>query len=543
MDFELSEDLSTYTVAEINDLVVKGNGLLDELFAAETPTDEQVAAAEQITAAIASLEAEAATRDDRTTRMAALRESRVVASNDDPEAPAEDGSDDEDGDDEEEVVEETAPVVVEQKVTKAAPKVTAAVRKVPRPVVPAASRGRVLVTAAADVPEFATGSAMDNVGVLAQAAINRMRGFAGPAGIEGGAMQNFAVASIRRPFPTELTIEKGSDDTEVIDFASREKRLPGNSLVAAGGWCAPSETLYDFCDDANTDGLISVPEVAVTRGGIRFTHGPDWSSLYESGPFLQTEAQAIAGATKPCVSLECPEFEDVRLDAIGICVKVPILTNAAYPELVNSMMSNAIIAQQHFVAKTVITRMLAKAASAGAIPSMGGTTSSVLDLVEFLAIKERQRYRLPESHAMEVILPRWVRGAIRGDLANRNGADLMNVNDAQITAYFAARNVGVQFVYNWQDLAVNALGYPETFDILVYPAGTFVKGVSPIINLSAVYDAASLSVNTYTGLFMEEGVLVANRCYGALTATVPVCLAGITGEASAKECFTAAGTP
>lgn len=32
------------------------------------------------------------------------------------------------------------------------------------------------------------------------------------------------------------------------------------AFVAAGGWCAPDETIYDV-----------PPEIAVTRGGIRFT--------------------------------------------------------------------------------------------------------------------------------------------------------------------------------------------------------------------------------------------------------------------------------
>ena len=116
--------------------------------------------------------------------------------------------------------------------------------------------------------------------------------------------------------------------------AAKESRLPGGSLLASGGWCAPSETIYTLCSTESLDGLIDLPEINVQRGGIRFTKGPDFSDIYTDAGFCQTEAQAIAGTTKPCVEIECPAFEEVRLDACGICVKAPILTNAGYPELV-----------------------------------------------------------------------------------------------------------------------------------------------------------------------------------------------------------------
>jgi hypothetical protein len=82
------------------------------------------------------------------------------------------------------------------------------------------------------------------------------------------------------------------------------------------------------------DGILSLPEVNVTRGGIKFTKGPQWADIYGNIGFTQTEAQAIAGTTKPCYEVTCPTFTDVRLDAVGLCIKAPILTNAAYPEVV-----------------------------------------------------------------------------------------------------------------------------------------------------------------------------------------------------------------
>ena len=68
----------------------------------------------------------------------------------------------------------------------------------------------------------------------------------------------------------------------------------------------------------------------------------------------------------------------------------------------------------------------------------------------------------------------------------------------------------------------------------MYPAGTFVKGTASVITLNTVYDAASLATNTYTGLFTEQGFLVANRKFGADLLTLPVCNAGRRGALDVK---------
>jgi hypothetical protein len=66
----------------------------------------------------------------------------------------------------------------------------------------------------------------------------------------------------------------------------------------------------------------------------------------------------------------------------------------------------------------------------------------------------------------------------------------------------------------------------------MYPAGTFVKGTADVINLSTVYDAASLATNVYTGLFTEQGLLVAKQKFHADLVTLPICNAGRTGAAN-----------
>lgn len=537
----LTEDLTALSAQGLDDLITSGNEALDALFAMENPTSADVADAQRITSDVARLSAEKEARASAAATMAELSEARRVAAStvtedetavETPaETPVEAAVADEEETASEETSEETNPNPEEEQAVTAS-----TVQRLADERPPAPTRSVVTITAAADVPHFATGSVLDGLDGVAQALVNRSKGFPRQFGIEGAQMQRYGVASLGLSFPDHL-IADNKDDMAVVASAAKETSLDGGSLVAAGGWCAPSETLYDFCQDESTDGLLDLPEIAVTRGGVRYTSGPDFSAIYNAG-FTQTEAQAIAGTTKTCYEVDCPDFDEVRLDAIGICIKVPLLTNAAYPELVKSTIAKALIAHQHRASAYLVNKMVTASGTALATGSVGSVGSNALNAVELVAETTRQQYRLADSHTIEVKAPHWLKSVIRADLASRNGVDLLAVTDADIARYFGARNVSVQFIFNWQSLANNAVGYPATAQLLVYPAGTFVKGTADVISLDAVYDAASLSVNTMTGLFFEQGLLLLQNCYASKLVEIVVCAGGVTGEASNAACFT-----
>lgn len=413
-------------------------------------------------------------------------------------------------------------------------------RKSKAPAVPAAStKPRLTIVASANVPDITQGSALDGVRGISTALTNRLSGLTAPQG-DGRTeqLQKFGVAKIGFQYDEKLTIRKPGDSQSVMEFASKESRLESDqgsgSLVAAGGWCAPSETLYDLCEGETLDGIISLPEVSVGRGGINYTSGPQFADFYgATGPgFKQTEAQAIAGAAKTCVTVTCPAFQEVRLDAVGLCIKTPILTESAYPELTDRFTRGALIAFEHQINADVIGRMEALA-NANRTPTngLGSTVSDSLEALELLANQKREKYRLGIEESLEVVIPFWVKDAYKSDLRRRTG-QFAPVTDAQLNAYFAASKMAVQWAYDWQLLGQTALAYATTYRVLMYKAGTFVKGTSDVINVSAVYDAASLAVNVYTGMFMEKGLLVARMCWDADRITLPICNAGRTGAAN-----------
>ena len=502
----------------------------DALVAIDNPTIEQITEAEGLAEHLEAIgdhqAAQVAAEEDRQNRAAALRE-RFSTEPQEGEA-TEEAAEEDDGDeaDEEDAAEEEA--AEEAPAPTARATVTTLARRTTRPARPATPP--VVITAAADVPEFATGSRIDTMDTVGKALVNRMRGFGTPTG-DGTSenLQMYGVASFALNFPENMTIDRHSDDMEILTHAANERRLPGKSLVASGGWCAPSETIYDLCPGGSTDGILSVPEINAARGGIKYTKGPDFSALYSAG-FCQTEAQAIAGTTKPCYEVPCPPFVEVRLDACGICIKVPILTNAAYPELVSATLSEALIAHQHAMNAKVLSAIETALGAPVAATGLGASSTDTLDALLLASANIRQKYRLPLSTSLEVVMPFWAEDLLTADVARRNGGGYGVPTDADITAIFAAANCSVQFVYDWHPLPAAATTWPTTIPTLIYPAGAFVKATNDVINLNAVYDAASLATNIYTGLFFEEGIAVIPMCHTGVALTIPVCNAGRTGS-------------
>lgn len=467
-------------------------------------------------------------------------------------------------------------------------------------------------------------------------------------------VQATEIASFTVNYAPELQVneerEEFTSSHSAYKFATDQSRLTGGSLTAAGGWCAPSETIYDLCELESRDGLISLPEVRVNRGGIRFTQGPDWADIFTSSGFCFTEAEDIAGTygvnevqtateggagltsftltfggqttasipvdssaavvsaalqalstvgpgnvnvtssgaagavvytvtfvnslgntnvaamtstptggsgtvtiatvtqgggsagTKPCATVPCPPFTDVRLNVCGICVNAGILMNQAYPELVRRYVSGALTGHVHRLNTNVIASLVSQSTAVTFTNTgpgqSGGATEQLLGALELEAEDIRYRRRMSRGSILEVVLPYWIRGAIRQDFSVRAGTlnPYGEATDAAIAQWFAIRGINPQFVYDWQNLGAGAaaLTWPRSVQFLMYPAGTFVRGASGLVTLSNLYDSTLYSNNNFTALFTEEGWSVMKMCPESRVVTVPLCYSGgtVLGQAA-----------
>jgi len=364
-----------------------------------------------------------------------------------------------------------------------------------------------------------------------------------------GAYSAQVLARLQRDMPV---IEDGHALVAAIEEATDESKLPGGSLTAAGGWCAPSEQLYTFCDVPNASDLISLPDLAINRGGIRWPVEPDLTSIYQNFEWFFTETQLEAvdsgsgepTAQKVCVEIPCPDdFEEIRLAAVGWCVEAGILQTQGWPELITWFLQS--VTQEHLRSisrRTILDMVAGSTAKTISDATMIGTASALLNAAALEATNLRLNRGLPRNATIEGVAPSWLAEVIRADLAMMEGTDTKNVTDAEVSAWFAARNIALQFVGDWQTRDsgkpgnLNTLTWPTTVDLLLYPAGTWFRSLSPVIELGVMYPKELLQVNRYTRFFTEDAIAVGKRCNASLKVTVPICVSGAISNRVTISC-------
>lgn len=369
---------------------------------------------------------------------------------------------------------------------------------------------------------------------------------------------------IRRSYPTDLRADltERGDGYAVARHAADERRLPGGSLLksfraeveagkaltAAAGWCAPSEVIYDLCELDSQDGLLALPEIQATRGGFQIptNGGPDFATVYggigNAGDTHLTEAEVISETAKVCYEIPCPGFTDVRLGVDYVCVSGSLLQRRGYPEAVSWFSRRAMNALPHKINQSLIAAIVTASGGPHIVPpdpSGDDAISSLLSAVGLAIMDSKYRNRMAFSSTLEVVLPYWVLEQLRAAGARRSGVDLIGITDAQIMDWFALRGAIPRFVYDWQDafsglpLAPGAgtpiTSLPLTVNFLIYPAGTWVKAVQPVISLDTVYDSTKLATNEYTALFAEDGWAALQMCPLSRLYTAQVDPSGVTG--------------
>ncbi|QFP96298.1 major capsid hexamer protein [Mycobacterium phage Apex] len=324
------------------------------------------------------------------------------------------------------------------------------------------------------------------------------------------------------------------------------ERVTAQSLTAAGGWCAPSEQLYDFCDVPDATDLLSLPEITIDRGGIRWPREPDLSGIFEDFEWFFTEPELEATdpvtgaptAVKQCVEIPCPEdFDEIRLNAVGWCVEAGILQEQGWPELIEWFMRS--LTQEHLraLSRRSILNIVAGSGAAKVIPpaSVLGSVASVLNSLALVATNIRLKRGLSRTATIEGIAPSWFFEVLRADLAFREGTDTFAVTDAQILGWLTARNIALQFVGDWQTRAaglpghMDTLKWPTTVDIVMYPAGTWFRSMSNVIELGVMYPKEQLQVNRFTRMFTEDAIAVGKRCGESALVRVPLDVNGAVG--------------
>ena len=397
----------------------------------------------------------------------------------------------------------------------------------------------VAITAAADVRGFGTGQELEGMEGLTAAAMARLESM--PRGLANTHVRA-GIAQVRAEWPDALVASAVDADAQ-IEYAASEARLEGGSLVASGGWGSPSETLYDLAPmlaDPSA-GILSMPEIAVKRGGVRTAGGVDFATVWAGNAGLvQTEAEAEANTAKALYRPTVPQFTEKRADVIFSGLEVGFLQDNAYPEVTKQTLEGILAVHAHRINAESIKRMAAMATTVDLSTKLGPSASgSALNGLGLVATDYRYKFRATPTMSLEGVAPIWLKEVVRADLALRQADELKQVTDQQIDAYFAARSIKMSWVYDWQDAFTGVTGgfggttalteFPATANIMVYAAGTFVRGRGDVVNLDTVYDSTNIKKNDFLQMFMEEKLLVHKRAHQALNVKIALGVNGTTG--------------
>lgn len=418
-----------------------------------------------------------------------------------------------------------------------------------------AQRNDAVIIAAADVNGYTQGGRIDNVRSLGRAMHQRVRAMGTTR--RGGGAPSAPVASLQREF--RFNIGKNPSRDEVSEIFKLATDI--ENLIAAGGWCAPSEINYGFFDSGCAeDGLVDIPSVGTAeRGGITMPTSRSFGDIianFSSGLWTWTEQDDIDAETsdspiKPCVRVPCPTFNDVRLDCDGLCVTAGNLVDFAYPEDVDDFLRLMFCARAHLTNARIIDIMVNGGTAPDDIgpslavdhtnifaPSIAGAAASVLASLELSAIDYRTKFRMAPDAILEVVMPEFGVGPIKADLSNRTGVDFLGVTNAMIANWFNLKNIRVQFVQDWQTDGPGEIGgtspataWPATMDYLIYAPGTFVRANGLSLDLGVIRDSVLNETNDHTAAFLEDCYLVHKPGLESRVVTVDLCVAGVTGAA------------
>lgn len=446
-----------------------------------------------------------------------------------------------------------------------------------------ARRSPVSITAAADLPGVATGATID----LTQVAVSmhdKARALSDHSG-------KIPIARFTNPMPAAQMITESMSASamlDVIDAAAAAFSWQGNALAAAGGWCVPSQNMYDLLELDGATGLLQLPAIGIERGGINVPSyiGIDaadgalwsWTEDQDNGTALvftdidvatnvatataspahllavgdmfviehSTNADLIglhtvatvADAThitfatvgvadgtnytgdavrqKGCFRIPCPTWTDVRLGAYGLCLTHGNLTDRAFPELTRRYVRLAMNAHLHRMSAVNIAKINSATNSDTAITmntDLGDGYGQLMSAIELSVQDYRSQHSIASTVPMEVLLPTWLAGEVRANIARRQGVDERTITDQQITTDIQARGARPQFLEDFQSLwnGTARTAWPTTVDFTLYPTGNFVEGTSPNIDLGVMRDSAQIKVNDFTAAWTEGFSLLARR--------------------------------
>ena len=402
------------------------------------------------------------------------------------------------------------------------------------------------VRAAGSGGSFTHGQELTSTAQLARQFADRLRGAGAGRGADG--MREY-IARVDIEFPESRMLRPDDFDG---NFSKIEKVSGNNALVAAGGLCAPLETLYDVEVVGSTDRPLrdALARFGVDRGGIQYRPASSAAAAVNGAGIWTMDNDEAAddpddsGApSKACYVVDCPAVEEAVIDAVYLCLEFGNITARFDPESTAANVQEGLIAHARTAENALYNKIAAGSKLIYGTQQLGATRD-ILGYIDRSVAYYRNRHRLTDRINLTHVMPAWVKELVRADLARQMPAGewmgALGVTEAQINAFFAARNVTPVWFLDGStaDATVNGQTVPrQTYDVvaaggavppfptkidsLLFVSGSWLFLDGGSLDLGLVRDSSLNSRNRYRQ-FSESFEGVADRGVESLRVLMPV---------------------
>lgn len=327
-------------------------------------------------------------------------------------------------------------------------------------------------TAATGLREAAPGEDLDRDTLLTafHSKINAVQG----TRLSGARPERFEVATVRADFPESRQLGRSDNAFTTMDKISAAVKAAQEPLpqgLTAAGLCAPLENLYDIEVVGDDDRPVrdALVRFGVERGGIQYR--PSFDGVTQNvgiGVWTTDNDEADPLVPKVCAEIDCPGLVDATVDAIYQCLTFSNFSTRFDPE----WMAATIRAQRVYHARFAENRLLTALTTASKTvysTQLLGATRDALWTLDHMVAYYRNVHRLRNEAPLRMIAPLWMLNMLRADITYQmvgDGLQSMAVTDAEINAWFAARNVRI----TWHLDGINPADITETDPDIVVPA-------------------------------------------------------------------------
>jgi hypothetical protein len=325
-----------------------------------------------------------------------------------------------------------------------------------------------------------------------------------------------SVVSIRTDLGADHTLTASTSPDRVMEMLDAVGSP--EAVAAAGGCCVLSENLPESTTpfDASRPIKASLPSMTV-NGAVRWFPP---ICLPQAGAAVWTCEDDAAVTDDPetwkqCAEVECPEPEEVVLDAIYQCITIGNFQQRFNPsrwaEILRALTaSKARLSEIHLWAK-----MLTFATTTHQGQATGSIYLNIVNNVLRAVEEQRQQQRLLDSVNFRVWLPSWVPTAISADLSVRRLIETTEIEAAnKLERAFASYGVRVTYskdlhMFPSPQVSGPFTPYDDPITTVVAPEGfyTFMDGGE--LNLGTEIRDHDLNRQNKLAAFAEtfEGVL------------------------------------